>query len=459
MGLISKKLSGIIIASGLVLILALNIFLIQPITFSLILTSGLILTVIYLNNPFRGILLFVAIRPSIDRFSEELSISIGDRISLSGSSFMGLLLIALSFLLILKYFKNISPKSSLLAWLLYLLAIITSIIFSINKLASVYELIRVLSIFMIFINALILIKTKKEFLQSIWAILISSIIPFVFSIYQAITGTGLGGTADLESRLMGTFSHPNSFASFVIIIITIIIYLLIQKDKIFVIGNKKFLYPALLISIIILLATFSRGALLGFLIFIFILSLFKSPKYILITIVLFFIAFSVSQDFRYRIEDIYNPPADSSVRWRFEQWNKLAKVYIKNPIKGYGAGTEIISYEKEFGFYAGNPYTHNDLLRSALETGIFGLFAFSILWATTAINIFKKFLKNKKQNDKTFLLLIFALIMAEIAFSMSSNIFRGTATQWTLWFLIGLALTIPEKNIPSPKIREGKEGL
>jgi O-antigen ligase len=425
MSIISKQLAGILIAIGLVLILALNIFLIQPISLALILAAGLITAIIYLHNPLIGLLFLIVIRPSIDQFSEKLSVNIGDTLTLSGSSFLGILLIILSSILLLKSIKKIPWQKLIIFWALYLLSILVSIIFSIDKPASFYEFIRVLSIFLIFINALILIKNKKSFIYSLFAVLISAIIPFTLALYQALTTSGLGGTGGIESRLFGTFSHPNSFASFVVIIISIIAFLIIQKGE-FKKTNVSnwFLYGALLISVIILLATFSRGALLAFLVFIFILSLLRSPKYIIFVAILFVVVFSVSQDFRDRIEDVYNPPADSSIRWRFQQWEKMYELYLKNPIKGYGAGTETIIHEKEFGFYAGNPYTHNDVLRSALETGIFGLITFTALWLTTIITLF------------------FQFVTAELAFSMSSNIFRGTATQWTLWFLIGIALAI-----------------
>ncbi len=443
MNIISKQLAGILIATGLVIILALNIFLIQPISIGLILSAGLILTVIYLYNPLWGILLFITIRPSIDQFSEKLSINIGDTLVLSGSSFLGILLIILSIILLSKSIKKIPRQSLLIFWMLYLLSILISIIFSIDKAISLYEFIRVLSIFMIFINALILIRNKKDFTYSIYAVLVSAILPVLLALYQMVTGSGIGSNG-LESRLFGTFTHPNAFASFVVIMISLVVFLIIKEKN-----NKGknianwILYATLFISIIILLATFSRGALLAFIVFIFILSLLKSPKYILFAVILFVIVFATSQDFRDRTEDIYNPPADSSIRWRFQQWDKMYKIYTENPIKGYGAGTEIIIHEKEFGFYAGNPYTHNDILRSALETGVLGVITFSLLWIITIVTLFIQFIKTKEKNKKLFLLLIFALIVSEFIFSISSNIFRGTATQWTLWFLIGTALASP----------------
>ena len=446
MNIISKQLAGIIIITGLVIILALNIFLIQPVSIGLILAAGLILTVIYLHNPFLGLMLFIVIRPSIDQFSEKLSIGIGDASAFSGASFLGILIILLSFLLLVKSIKKFPRQPLLIFWALYLLAVFISILFSIEKSASVYVFIRVLSILAIFINALVLIKSKKYFFYSIYAVLLSAIIPFVFALYQAVTESGLGSNG-VDSRLFGTFNHPNAFASFVIIIISLLAFLIIQDKK----SEKTKLlqwifYGALFISVVILLATFSRGALLGFLVFIFILSLLRSPKYILFVAIVFVITFSISQDFRDRIEDVYNPPADSSIRWRFDQWGEMWALYVQKPIQGYGAGTETIAHENEYGFYSGNHYTHNDVLRSALETGLPGVITFSLLWFGLILLLFIQFLKTKERNKKLFLLLMFALVSGEFIFSMSSNIFRGTATQWTLWLLIGLAFANYKKD-------------
>jgi O-antigen ligase len=123
-----------------------------------------------------------------------------------------------------------------------------------------------------------------------------------------------------------------------------------------------------------------------------------------------------------------------------QQWSEMYTLFKENPLTGYGAGTETIVHEQEFGFYAGNPYTHNDLLKNALEAGIFGALAYAALLLAAALKLFKGYLKESSKTKKVLLLIVLSLFIAESAFGMSSNILRGTAAQWTLWAIIGATL-------------------
>ena len=238
---------------------------------------------------------------------------------------------------------------------------------------------------------------------------------------------------------MGTISHPNSFASFALIIFAISIYFIIQKKK----PYRFWYYLIAFFSLFIILETYSRGAWLSLLVFGIVMGLFKSPKIILFMAGILLVLFLSSETFRYRVQDVYNPPVTSSVRWRFQQWEKIYGSFNKKPLIGYGTGTETIVHENEFGFYAGNPYTHNDVLKTALETGVFGALAYIFIIFLASIKLFMKHRKAKLATTKNLALVVFALFLAEITFSMTSNIFRGTATQWILWSLIGIALPLP----------------
>ena len=189
-----------------------------------------------------------------------------------------------------------------------------------------------------------------------------------------------------------------------------------------------------------MLLTFSRGGWFALILF---FGLFSLIGIAIVSVILFF----TSQTVHDRIEDIYNPPADSSIRWRIEQWKDALAAWQLSPVLGYGAGTEEAIHEQEQGFYAGNPYTHNDLIKALQETGVIGFALFVILILTTLILLIRKYHKLPKSNDRLLVLIILLLFIAEIGFSMSSNIWRGTAVQWLLWALIACALSFETKKI------------
>lgn len=436
MELISKRVAGAIFMGGLVLILFVGLFSPEPLVIDFVLILGLFVFTLFLHKPNWGIFLILFIRPSIDKFSNQITINLGKNISLNAAAIFGILTIFLLSLFILKNKKNLAELPLKKYWLLFLLISLFSIIFSIDKIASVYGIMKLLSIFLIFSSVYILTRKERSAKIIFNAIVFSAIFPFLVAIYQLLTGTGVGGSEGIESRLFGTFSHPNPFASFVLISISIALFLIIKEKS----QEKKWLLMTFfIIGAVILEQTYARGAWLAFLIFLFIVAIKKSIKTLIGLFILSILLFSFSPSIQNRVQDVYNPPADSSVRWRFEQWDRMYKAYIKKPLTGYGIGTETIVHEREYGPNAGNQYTHNDPLRVALETGIFGIISYISLLILTTIKLLLFYLKEKNVFNKDLILFVFALHISILCNAMSDNILDETVTQWTVWGLIGIA--------------------
>jgi len=442
-GFLSKKVAGLILITSFMLAL------ITKIIFSadfLILIGFLILTILiifFLYKPEVGLIILLIVRTATDKIGSDFSFNLGQNFSINANALIGITSIGIVFLFLL-FNKNKSTKNilvPLVGWIIYLAVASFSIIFSIDKLASGYELLRLLSIFFIFLLGYFIASSKKpEF--AFKSVLYSSIIPLTFALYQLVTETGMGRIAGLSSRLYGTFSEPNGFAAFCLIIIAITVFYLIQRKSNALASNNFNAYLLLSFLVLILIATFSRGGWLALIIFSIALSLFKKPKFLLLIFAgLFFLIITV-EPIRDRVEDVYNPPITSSVYWRFEQWDKMYRLFKQQPWTGYGAGTETIVHEKEFGFYSGNPYTHNDLLKNALEMGIFGVIAYSLLIISTSVFLLIKYFKEKNKNYRNIILIVFLLFLAELGFSMTSNILRSTVIQWLIWFLVGSSLGI-----------------
>lgn len=440
-GLISKKTTGFLLTGGLLITLIFSAIFSQSFSLGIALLIALFLAVLFFYNPYTGLSLLLFVRTATDRIGNGYSIDIGKNFSLNINALLGILLIgiAIAYLIFKKNIKIVSVVFG--AWILYLLTASISIFFSIEKTASVYELFRLFSIFAIFLLGYLIASPKKPnlvFKMILW----SSAIPLCLAFYQALTETGMGRIAGLKNRLYGTFSDPNSFAAFVLIIIAITVYFIIQKKNKLTFDQNWKAYSLLIFLVFVLTATFSRGGWLALIIFGALLSIFKNPKILLILTGSLILITLMVTPVRDRIEDVYNPPITSSIYWRFQQWDRMYRLFQKQPLTGYGLGTEIIIHEKEFGFYAGNPYTHNDILKNALETGVFGALAYLLLLVATSAALFIGYLKTKNLNYKNILLIVFILFVAEIGFSMTSNILRSTVIQWLLWLLVGSSLAL-----------------
>lgn len=443
MSIISRKTAGVFAIIGLIAVLLYVLIFVKSFAAGLALAIIVLLAVIFLYRPLWGFLIFLVIRPLFDKLGESFSVSISRNFSINAAALLGVLVLGLAFLYFFKNKTKIFSIPLFWTWFIFIAISIASLFFSVDKSASFYEIIRALTIFTFFALGYSIYQSSQNPKSFLKAVLISAVVPFSFAFYQLITQTGLGGTSGIDSRLYGTFSHPNAFASFVLIILAVSFCFILDKNT----GKKLPFYLIALISLFIIIETFSRGAWLSLLIFAFIISLFQSRKIILLALGLLIIAYFISPLVRDRIEDVYNPPATSSIVWRFQQWEKVYASFSKKPLTGYGTGTETIVFENEYGFYAGNPYTHNDILKAAVEIGIFGAAAYILILALTVFYLFKNYFSSQEQNAKLFYLIILALFIAEIGFSMTSNIFRGTATQWTLWSLIGVALAMNNKKI------------
>jgi O-antigen ligase len=191
--------------------------------------------------------------------------------------------------------------------------------------------------------------------------------------------------------------------------------------------------------------TFSRGGWLALIIFFTIFSLLKTPKLLFATLGIGILLFFTSQTIHNRIEDIYNPPSDSSIRWRFKQWQEAINAWKLSPIYGYGAGTEIKIHEQQQGFHAGNPYTHNDFIKALQETGLIGFALFTLLIFSTIFYLVKQYHTLSNVDSKLFVLTVLLFFISEIVFGLTSNIWRGTALEWLIWTLVACALTTTNK--------------
>ena len=443
--MISKKVTGILLLIGLPLLLFVSILF----DIESFLMIGILVfyatAVFFLYKPFFGLLVFLLLRPSTDFFIERISITVFD-VRLTASALFGILIIALALLFVIYYHEEIFPMPLFLPFFLLVLTLAASILYSIDPVFSMRETVRVCSIFALFILTWTMLRTHPERRRTFFSvILVSAIIPTLASLFQLVTGTGFSDTADVDGRLLGTFSNPNTFAAYVMIVGSVFFFFALQTKKW---SPQWFGYWCGTVgSLAILVGTYSRGAWLGFIIFALLYGAFRSPRSIFAVFGISLVLFFASVNIRDRVEDIYNPPADSSILWRLTKWKNTIESYKEAPLLGFGAGTEVIVHELHHGYNAGNPYTHNDSLKLLLENGIFGFVFHTMLLFNVLFLLFKKYNATKRDDQKDFVMIIALLFIAEVSFGMSSNIWAGTAMQWLLWSLLALTLSL-RKDAP-----------
>ncbi|MCU0679719.1 MAG: O-antigen ligase family protein, partial [Planctomycetes bacterium] len=188
------------------------------------------------------------------------------------------------------------------------------------------------------------------------------------------------------TRLTSTFYWPNPFASFLLLILPLNIYLLWQ-------GRYKLIWLLFLIingSAFVL--TGSRGAWLSLILVLVGLAIiawrqkeffvpkkniFNILKIFILIVILAFVLQGLKDNNWSFIQRNYQGPLDSSSVMRLDYWLGAGKIFISNPFLGTGLG----SFKTVYQYYQSNPlssgkYAHNWYLELLAEGGILVFLSF-----------------------------------------------------------------------------------
>lgn len=389
--------------------------------------------------------LLLILRSSLDIFT---NLSIGP-LKFNIPAFWALVVLLVGILYFLLRWKIAShPISKIFAvWIAFLIipALISFINFGPLGGLAAREFVRVFTMFFIF-NLFFNLPKTQDMQNVISYLFLSLIIPVVVSLYQVITGTGLYIEQLNIYRAYGTFAHPNSFALFLVLFITLSIWMLIKT-------KNKIWYMAIIVQLVCLVFTFSfSGFLLLILVFSFlVLKLKISQKLLLgISIVSFLFIFINTNEFKIRWErikkidlkrTIEQQEVVDSFTWRVVNWMNLFNMWKEKPILGYGLqSVEIINPWKTtegVGYGA-----HNDYLKFLVETGLIGFLIYLIFVVKVGCILYKE-VKDCKQKELQFLLyILFSFFVSHQIVSGVDNYITVTAFQVYYWAILGLSLNL-----------------
>ncbi len=168
-------------------------------------------------------------------------------------------------------------------------------------------------------------------------------------------------------RLTGPFVHPNSLGGFLAMLLPFTFCFTYEK-----LGPKKkvLLGLALLIQVVCLLGTYSRGAWIGVLAGLYCVALLKDWKLFIYSGILigmsFFLLPNQVMKRMMQMVDIHN----ITTQLRLDTWLKAWDLFIKDPWFGIGLGN--------FSQILKEGYPHNNYLEILTESGVLGLVVFLI---------------------------------------------------------------------------------
>lgn len=419
-----------------------------PIKTYLIIIAAVGYVLFFIFDAQSALLFTLLIRSTVDKFSCEY-INFPYLGTVNPAFFMGITVIALACIFyITGSIKHVAPNSGLFLLFLSIITIptITTGVFSGYIIPGIQKLLKFVAQFSIYIliynfaadNPLF----KKKLLRTV---ILSALIPLFIGVTQIVTG-GTNDYTEGFKRLTGTFVHPNPFAFYLLIVIaSCLIYMFCVKlTSLF---SSPLALLVLVVSFAELVMTYTRGAWLGFCVMVLISSIVTGRDFAGLYLQLMtgfaLIMLPFVQKVKDRFTGLFSINTEkSSLSTRLHIWGKMIAVSFEHPLIGHGLGT----FEHyAIGVLSWQICAHNEYLRLFFETGIFGLLSYLLLIAVTLNILLKKTIQLRGSRERAIPGIVFALSLSFSAMSIGDNIADNLVSQWYLWSLIALAVSV---NMP-----------
>lgn len=265
-----------------------------------------------------------------------------------------------------------------------------------------------------------------------------------------------------ETSFCASFYSATGFAAWLIIMIPLLIGIIAVN----IFANKKlkiFLFILVIVQLLYLLKTYSRGAWLGFIIAAIVMVyftknnislrikiLFLSLAVCLLATYLFLLhslsvtakediqaKFKFSQPISQRIKSIPQINQGSNLV-RVMLWKESLRITRDYPFVGCGLNTYSIVARNYKSFAEGGIYPHNSYLQMAAETGLLGLLAF--LWLL--FTFFKTGMRHLKQRRNTLALGLLSGILAFLVHAFFDTHFYSLQLVVLFWYMLGLTIAV-----------------
>ena len=285
------------------------------------------------------------------------------------------------------------------------------------------------------------VNTKRRVYVFIGGLIVSTVGLIIDSGFQYVTGIDLFRHFMMNDdlRLKASFGNANDLAGWLILIIPVLasFVFFLKKQKMAI---TLILWLTTFFAVICLILTFSKAALIGFILscIIFMGIIRKNLRnYVIFLLIVVIIGYLSFLKRGYSL-DLSKINTSISVLVRIDLWKRAMAMIADYPILGSGPSTytEVIGRYGS-GWQPNTAYPHNSFLHIAAETGITGLLTFLWIIFVLAKEVIKNLRKNRDNPELIgFSLGIFAFLFQSF---FDTNL---SALQLVIPFWIFLALTV-----------------
>lgn len=300
----------------------------------------------------------------------------------------------------------------------------------------------------IFILAVTVIKSEEDYARWIRAVFFSSLVPVIFGFIDLVNG-GYHGPESEGLRINSTFGHPNIFAFYLVLMISLSFYF--YKTKVAYISDfiRRTLPAYILIMLVLLVLTKTRSAWVSCAVFFTMYALIYERKYLLYISLAPVVAFMIPE-VRDRLLDlgqgneVINYSKLNSYAWRKLIWHDGLS-FMSPSHYFFGYGIEAFK-ERSIDFFTMSGGVkmgaHSVYVQLLFETGALGVAAYIWLHVKTATLLIPFYEKNK--------LMIFSMIMLLIEFAFEAyadNMLSYLSYIWYMWFVLGAVYAVSTLKI------------
>jgi O-antigen ligase len=407
----------------------------------LTLPALVVLALMLIFSPKALLLFIVLFRASADLVFEQSRLSFGGYQIGTGALINAfVLLIAL---VLVAQRPNVVPKKLVGSmWAVFLLSGLYGVVTAPVKVDAIRSYLALISYFAMFVSAFYFVRSAQDFKFCVRLVLWSSVIPAIYALLDIALHVRPGGLS--EFRLQSTFTHPNIFAFYLTLIISLVFYALKTSSIALSAWKRCGLTAYLILLFSLLILTQTRSAWAACLTLFAAYGLFFERRYLLYLAAAPLAALLIPS-VQERLLDLTagNPfeqyPKLNSFAWRQMIWEAGIKwMQPDHYLLGYGADS-FKYYSPTFFSLSGktNLGAHSIYVQWLFELGIVGVLAFiwmfgRLLWC----------MGRMVPIDKLGALVMISLVIEYLTISFSDNMFEYLAFNWYLWFLLGGACAL-----------------
>ena len=382
----------------------------------------------------RGIAMIILIRPLCDRLFEATRFDVAGK-DLSYGAALNFIVIAA----MLVSLQRVQGRARILlerGWIPFLLIAFIAVLYSPVAVDGFRKFLTYVSFMAMFVLPLALVRTQATAAYFIKVVLLSSVLPVLYGLFQL--GSGMDWYEG--SRIASTFTHPNIFAFYLLTTVALI-FTLLASDHVALSGRQRRLLSLYLLPLLALLVmTKTRSAWAGCVLLFLAYGLVRDKRILVMSLALPLIALAVpairdrlaalgsGNDYVGWVQTV-NPYA-----WRQILWQRAWPMIQDQPFFGYGLysfpyySPRFFPLESTRGVDA-----HNIYIQLLFENGFAGLLAY--LWI-----FWRKFLFLSRYwgFDRRGLVLLAATISVYLMVGYSDNLLEYVSYGWCFWFALGV---------------------